>query len=85
MPKTALRKEKWTLSFDARLKNFVVQEARREGVYPVGLLEQLVRERFSPYGLSEVRNSTEYVRTLRKKSRHQSDSAFLKELSKWHV
>jgi len=39
MPKTALKKEKWTLSFDPRLKRLLIKEARKKGVYPVNLLE----------------------------------------------
>ena len=77
MAKTALRREreKWTLSFDSGLKEFVVRAARRRGVYPVTLLEELVREKFNPYGHTDVKDSVEYVRMLRRRSRKRSSSA----------
>ena len=83
MPKTSLKKEKWTLSFDSRLKHFLVREARKKGIYPVSLLEQVVRERFNPYGHSSVGNAGAYVHEMRKRSRSQSDASFLKEIREW--
>ncbi|MBI1866009.1 MAG: hypothetical protein HYR98_09845 [Nitrospirae bacterium] len=83
MPKTALRKEKWTLSFEPRLKRVVIREARRRGIYPVGLLEQVVREKFGSYGYSEVEDSVSYVREIRTRSRKHADEAFLKEIRAW--
>jgi hypothetical protein len=83
MPKTALKKEKWTLSFDPALKSAVVKAAKRRGVYPVTLLESLVREKFSPYGHSDVEDSAAYISSLRKQSRKQSDDAFLNEIETW--
>jgi hypothetical protein len=83
MPKTALKKEKWTLSFDPALKSAVVKAAKRRGVYPVTLLESLVREKFSPYGHSDVEDSAAYVSSLRKQSRKQSDDTFLDEIETW--
>jgi len=83
MPKAALRKEKWTLSFDPRLKTLVVKAARRKGVYPVTLLEEIVRERFNPYGHTDVKDSIEYLTALRKESRKQTDEAFLTEIRAW--
>jgi hypothetical protein len=83
MPKATLRKEKWTLSFDPRLKTLVVKAARRKGVYPVALLEEIVRERFNPYGHTDVTDSAEYVEILRKESRKHTDDAFLAELQAW--
>jgi hypothetical protein len=83
MAKTALRKEKWTLSFDSRLKRRLVQEARRKGVYPVSLLEEIVRDRFNPYGHTDVADSVAYVRELRKGSRNRSDEDFLTEIREW--
>jgi hypothetical protein len=83
MPKTALKKEKWTLSFDPALKNAVVKAAKRRGVYPVTVLENLVREKFNPYGHTDVDDSAAYVATLRKQGRKQSDDAFLDELEAW--
>jgi hypothetical protein len=83
--KAALKREreKWTLSFDARLKAFLVRAARRRGVYPVTLLEELVREKFNPYGHTGVKDSVEYVRMLRRCSRNRSDAAFLREIRAW--
>ena len=83
MAKTALRKEKWTLSFDPRLKTLVIKNARRKGLYPVALLEEIVRERFNPYGHTDVKNSVEYVAALRKESRKRSDEEFLAEIRAW--
>lgn len=83
VPKTALKKEKWTLSFEPRLKRVVIREARKLGMYPVGLLEQVVREKFVSYGYSEVKDSVSYVREMRKRSRRPSDEAFLEEIRGW--
>ena len=71
MAKTSLRKEKWTLTFDPRLKFLLIQEARKKGVYPVNLLEEMVREQFNPYGHTDVGNAASYVRKVRKQSRQQ--------------
>ena len=83
MAKTALKKEKWTLSFDPRLKSLVVKAARRKGVYPVTLLEEIVRERFNPYGHTDVKDSLDYLTSLRKESRKQTDKEFLAEIEAW--
>ena len=83
MAKAALRREKWTLSFDVRLKAFLIRTARRRGIYPVTLIEDVVREKFNPYGHSDVKDSVAYVRALRRRARRQSDSAFLKEIAAW--
>lgn len=83
MPKSALRKEKWTLSFDPALKSLVVKAAKRKGVYPVTVLENLVREKFNPFGYTDVADSAAYVAALRKQSRRQSDDAFLNEIEAW--
>jgi len=40
--------EKWTLSFDSRLKKAVIREAKSRGVYLVHFLEELVREKMNP-------------------------------------
>lgn len=56
--KTSLRKEKWTLSFDSRLKRRVVREAKRKGIYPVSLLEQIVRDSFNPFGYTTWRTAS---------------------------
>jgi hypothetical protein len=81
--KSALRKEKWTLSFDPGLKSLVVKAAKRRGVYPVTVLESLVREKFNPYGHTDVEDSVAYVTALRKQSRTQSDADFLDEIEAW--
>ena len=83
MSKAALRKEKWTLSFDPKLKEAVIREAKSKGVYPVSYLEELVREKINPYGHTDVKDSVRHVRELRKKSKHETDEEFLKEILKW--
>ncbi len=83
MPKTALRKEKWTLSFDPALKSLVVRAARRKGVYPVALLEDIVRERFNPYGHTDIKDSVDYVSALRRRARSQTDDEFMAEIKAW--
>ena len=83
MSKTALKREKWTLSFDADLKAFLIRTARGRGVYPVTLIEQVVRERFNPFGHTEAEDSVAYVRSLRRRSRKKSDASFLEEIADW--
>lgn len=83
MPRTALKKEKWTLTFDQFLKNRIQQEARKMHVYPVQLLESLVRERLNPYGFQSVENSLQYITSVRKKSALKNDRRFLAEMKKW--
>ena len=83
MPRAALKKEKWTLSFDPALKSAVVNVAKRRGVYPVTVLENLVREKFNPYGHTDVDDSAAYVAALRKQNRKQSDDTFLAEIEAW--
>lgn len=83
MAKTALRKEKWTLSFDPALKSLVVKAAKRRGVYPVTVLENLVREKFNPFGHTDVEDSTAYVTALRKQGSRQQDDEFLTEIEAW--
>ncbi|MBI4698850.1 MAG: hypothetical protein HY758_08105 [Nitrospirae bacterium] len=83
MPKAALKKEKWTLSFDPKLKEAVVREAHAKGIYPVNFLEELVREKINPYGHTDVKDSVKYVRELRKKSKDRTDEEFLGEILKW--
>ena len=84
MPRPTKRKEKWTLSFDPTLKSAVVKAAKRRGVYPVTVLENLVREKFNPYGHTDVDDSADYETALRKLGRKQSDDAFLDEIEAWH-
>lgn len=83
MSKTALKKEKWTLSFDPKLKDAVIREARAKGIYPVNFLEELVREKVNPYGYTDVKDSVKHVRELRKKSKDKTDEKFLEEILKW--
>jgi hypothetical protein len=83
MGRAGARREKWTLSFDAGLKAFLVKTARRRRVYPVTLLESIVKEKFNPYGHTDVKDSVAYVRMLRRRSRRLSDQSFLKEIRAW--
>lgn len=83
MARAASTREKWTLSFDAELKAFLVRLAKRRRTYPVAVLEGLVREKFNPYGHTDIKDSAVYVHMLRRRSRRQSDAAFLKEIRAW--
>jgi hypothetical protein len=83
MAHATARREKWTLSFDADLKAFLVKTARRRRVYPVALLEEIVKEKFNPFGHADVRDSVAYIRTLRRRSRKRSDASFLAEIRAW--
>jgi hypothetical protein len=49
----------------------------------VTVLENLVREKFNPYGHTDVDDSAAYVTALRKQGRKQSDDAFLAEIEAW--
>jgi hypothetical protein len=77
--KAKLKKEKWTLSFDRNLKEEVIEEAKRQGVYPVHLLESLVREKFNPFGHADIKTELAYVRKLRKEDKEKNDEAFLRK------
>jgi len=81
--KAKLKKEKWTLSFDRRLKGAVVQEAKRQGTYPVQVLESLVREKLNPFGHADIKEEAAYVRKLRKKDKGKRDEEFLEEIRRW--
>jgi hypothetical protein len=83
MAKHSLKKDRWTITFDPRLKNQVQQEAKKLRVYPVQLLESLVREKLNPYGLQSIRDSIAHVSSIRTKSSGKSDKVFLAELKKW--
>ena len=83
MGKPGLKKEKWTLSFDRRLKGAVIEEARRRRIYPVQVLESLVREKLNPFGHADIKDEVAYVRRLRTRDRRRSDDEFLKEIRKW--
>ena len=76
-------KEKWTLTFDRRLKEAVAEEAKRRGVYPAQVLESLVREKFNPFGHTDIKDEVAYVRRLRKKDKGKSDEKFLEEIRRW--
>ena len=41
-------------------------------MYPVTLLEEIVKEKFNPYGHTGVKDSVAYVRMLRRRSRPTS-------------
>ena len=81
--KAKLSKEKWTLSFDAQLKALVKREAKKKGVYPVQLLEEMVKEKLNPFGHQGIEDSVQYVNLLRNKSANKTDEAFLKEIFTW--
>ena len=83
MAKKRLKKEKWTLSFDPYLKNLVIMEARKKGIYPVSFLEEILREKFNPYGYTDVIDSITHVRKMRKSSEEKTDAEFLKEIREW--
>ena len=83
MVRSTARREKWTLSFDADLKAFLVKTAQRRRVYPVTLLEEIVKEKFNPFGHTDVKDSAAYVRVLRRRSRKRSDASFLAEIRTW--
>jgi hypothetical protein len=80
---TVRKKERWTLTVDRRLKQAVVAEAKQRKVRPAQVLEDLIREKFSPFGLSDIPNAVGYVRTLRRRSRELTDEEFLADLKRW--
>ena len=83
MAKAKLKKKKWTLACDPRIKDAVTEEAKRRGVYPVQVLESLVKERFNPFGHTDIKDEAVYVRKLRKKDKGKSDKEFLEEIRRW--
>ena len=83
MAKASVKKEKWTLTFDRRLKGAVVREAKKRGLYPVQVLESLVREKFNPFGHTDIKDEAAYVRKLRRKNKGKSDEEFLEEIRRW--
>jgi len=42
-----------------------------------------VKEKFNPYGHTDVKDSVAYVAMLRRRSRGRSDKSFLKEIREW--
>jgi hypothetical protein len=86
MPRTSRvpsRRERWTLTFDRRLKREVLAEARRRGVRPARILEEAVQEKFNPFGHTDITDPTAYVRMLRRKSRKLTDGEFLADIKRW--
>jgi hypothetical protein len=83
MSKIKLGKEKWTLTFDRRLKAAVIQEARKRRVYPVQVLESLVRQKLNPFGHADIEDEAGYVRKLRRDDARRSDEEFLEEIRRW--
>ena len=84
MARVALRrKEKWTLTFEPRLKTAVIREARRRGMYPVAFLEEMVRDRLNPFGHADVTDSAGYVLSLRRASAKRTDVEFLRGIRAW--
>jgi hypothetical protein len=83
MASAPLKKERWTLTVDRRLKHTILAEARKQGVSPAQVLENLIREKLNPFGHTDVANPLTYVRTLRRESRKLSDEEFLADLKKW--
>lgn len=83
MSRAMLHKVKWTLTFDPTLKKRIQQEAGKLRVYPVQLLESLVREQLNPYGFQSVRDSVTYVASIREKNPARSNRDFLADLKKW--
>ena len=78
-----LQKEKWTITFNHELKNRVRKEARKLRIYPVQLLESLVREKLNPYGFQSIHDSIAYVNSVREESTTKTDATLLAELKKW--
>ncbi|GEM_PF-1130243 len=83
MAKNTLKKDRWTITFDHILKDQVQKEARKLRIYPVQLLESIVREKLNPYGLQNVRDSVTYVQSIRQKSSLKNDKDFLLDLKSW--
>ena len=54
-------------------------EVRFPGEHP-DALEEIVKEKFNPYGHTDVKDSVAYVRMLRRRSRGRSDQGFLKDI-----
>lgn len=77
------KKEIWTLSVDSRVKNAVIKEAKRRGVYPAQLIESMVRKKFNPFGHTDIKDEAAYIRRLRNKGRHADDEKFLEEIRRW--
>jgi hypothetical protein len=83
MARNKLKKEPWTLNVDRRIKGVVIKEANRLGVYPVELIESMVREKFNPFGHTAIKDEAVCVRRLRDKNQNISDKRFLDEIRRW--
>jgi hypothetical protein len=83
MSSPPVKKERWTLTLDRRVKHSVVDEARRRKVRPARVVEDLVKEKLNSCGHTDVMDPTAYVRTLRRKSRKTTDKEFLADLKRW--
>lgn len=83
MAKSKMKKEKWTLNVDRRIKGAVVKEAKRRGIYPAEVIESLVREKFNPFGHSDIENEAAYVRKLRQLDNQGNDQSFIEEVRRW--
>ena len=83
MSKVRLDREKWTLTFDRRLKAAVIQEARKKRIYPVQVLESAVRQKLNPFGHADIEDEVGYVRKLRRRGARRSDEEFLEEIRRW--
>ena len=83
MRKNKLKKEKWTLNVDQKIKGVVIKEAKRRGIYPVQFIESLVREKFNPFGHSDIEDEATYVRKLRRQTSRGTEKKFLEEIRRW--
>ncbi|MBI3247990.1 MAG: hypothetical protein HYZ50_15915 [Deltaproteobacteria bacterium] len=83
MTAVSLKKERWTLTLDRQVKRTILEEARKRKVRPARVLEDLVRERFDPFGHADVDDPVAYVRALRRESREMTDEDFLTDLKRW--
>ena len=83
MLRVSSKRERWSLSFDRRLKRAVIAEARQRGVRPAQVLEEAVQEKFNPFGYTDITDPTAYVRALRRKNRKMTDEEFLADLKRW--
>lgn len=83
MARSSLNRIRWTLTFDADLKKKVQQAATKLHVYPVQILESIVRDNLNPYGLKSIKDSMAYVNSIRQQSKAKSDQQFIEEIKKW--
>lgn len=67
--KITLKNDRWTWSLDARNKRLVDKAAKRRGIDHATILEDLVRDKFNPFGHTDVEGSVSYVADLRKQGR----------------